>query len=243
VIVLDTVESTNSELTRFCDGGTVPPWTVVLSAEQTAGRGRLDRSWQSESGSGLWCSILVDLHGCDSLSWLPLATGLAVLDACTELGASVELKWPNDITAGGAKLGGILIESAGVPGQWIVGIGINVGAAHFPNSVSLSDLVTPVPQVAQVLTTVFGALHELVEGWRDSNWSRESISDRYAALCSSVGAQLNVSRPGEPSFSAVGVGIDPEGHLVIARPGQESEILVAADVVHATIEPCTPKNS
>ena len=221
----------------------VPAWTVVVAAEQTAGRGRLDRTWHSEAGAGLWFSVLVDLVGCDSPTWLPLVAGLAVFEACTKLGVEVELKWPNDITASGAKLGGILIESAGIPGQWVVGIGINVVSSHFPNSVSLSDLVSPTPKVAEVLSEVFGALHKLVTGWRNTHWSTALISRHYLGVCSSIGAQLTVNRAGEPAFSAVGVGIDPDGHLVITRPGQESEILVAADVVHATIEPCTPKNS
>ncbi|MDE1047764.1 MAG: hypothetical protein OR995_10005, partial [Candidatus Nanopelagicales bacterium] len=50
VIRLDTVDSTNSELMRRCRGGPVPAWTAVISDQQTAGRGRLDRSWQSEPG-------------------------------------------------------------------------------------------------------------------------------------------------------------------------------------------------
>ena len=243
VIRLDTVDSTNSELMRRCRGGPVPAWTAVISDQQTAGRGRLDRSWQSEPGSGLWCSVLVDLSGCPSTTWLPLISGLAVLDACAGLGAAVELKWPNDITAGGKKLGGILIESAGISAHWVVGIGLNVTVAHFPDSVALADLCSPLPDTQTVFHAVLASLHAVVESWREITWDTSQISGRYQSACSSIGAQLSIARPGVDTFIAQGVGIDESGHLVIQRVGEKPEVVVAADVVHATIYACTQKNS
>lgn len=243
VIRLETVDSTNSELMRRCSEGPVSVWTVVISQEQTAGRGRLDRSWQSEPDSGLWCSVLVDLSGCSHPTWLPLVSGLAVFDACTQLGAALDLKWPNDVTAGGAKLGGILIESAGRPNQWVVGIGINVTVAHFPHSVALTDLCSPTPDIRAVFHAVLSSLHAAVESWREITWDTSQVSGRYQSVCSSIGAQLSIARPGVDTFLAQGVGIDESGHLVIQRVGEKPEIVVAADVVHATITSCTQPNS
>ncbi len=243
VITLDSIDSTNSELIRRCSEGPVLPWSVVVSREQTAGRGRLDRNWQSDLGSGLWMSVLVDLSGCRYPTWLPLVSGLAVLDAGTQMGATLELKWPNDVTADGAKLGGILIESGGAPGKWVVGIGINVGAAHFPNSVALADLCSPTPDIQTVFHAVLGSLHTHIELWRGIIWDISELSERYQSVCSSIGADLSITRPGVEPFHAQGLGIDESGHLVIQRLGEKPEIVVAADVVHATIEPCTPKNS
>ncbi len=243
VISLNTVDSTNSELIRRCHVGAVAPWTVVVASEQSAGRGRLDRNWQSEPGSGLWCSVLVDLSGCEAPTWLPLVAGLAVFDACTRLGASVELKWPNDVTANGAKLGGILIESAGAPSQWVVGIGINVTRAHFPNSVALADVCGEAFEITSVLAEVVNSLHDHIESWREANWDTANPSARYHSVCSSIGAELHITRPNEEPFEAQGLGLDEYGHLIIARSGDRREIVIAADVVHATIKPCTPKNS
>jgi BirA family biotin operon repressor/biotin-[acetyl-CoA-carboxylase] ligase len=243
VISLNTVDSTNSELIRRCAGGFVAPWTVVVASEQSAGRGRLDRNWQSEPGSGLWCSVLVDLSGCEAPTWLPLVAGLAVFDACTRLGATVELKWPNDVTANGAKLGGILIESAGVPDRWVVGIGINVTRAHFPDSVSLADLCGEVPEIPTVMAEIVNSLHTYIESWRDAGWDTSAPSARYHSVCSSIGATVQITRPNEAPFDAEGLGLDEYGHLEIARSGDRREIVIAADVVHATIKPCTPKNS
>lgn len=243
VVSLASVDSTNSELIRRCTGGSLRPWTVVIASEQSAGRGRLDRSWQSEPDSGLWCSVLVDLSGCDAPTWLPLIAGLAVFDACAQVGATVELKWPNDVTASGAKLGGILIESAGVPDQWVIGIGINVTVAHFPNSVSLAELCAQVPSIQSMLIAVVDSLHTHIESWRNANWDPSDQSARYQSECSSIGATVRVTRPNEEPFNAEGLGLDESGHLVVQRAGNKREIVVAADVVHATIESCTPKNS
>jgi BirA family biotin operon repressor/biotin-[acetyl-CoA-carboxylase] ligase len=243
VISLTTVDSTNSELIRRCTGGLLVPWTVVVASEQSAGRGRLDRNWQSEPGSGLWCSVLVDLSGCEAPTWLPLVAGLAIFDACTRLGATVELKWPNDVTANGGKLGGILIESAGVPDWWVVGIGINVTRAHFPDSVSLADLCGQAPEIPTVMAEVVNSLQTYVESWRDAGWDTSTPSARYHSVCSSIGATVSITRPNEEPFEAEGLGLDEYGHLEIARSGDRREIVIAADVVHATIKPCTPKNS
>lgn len=243
VISLKSVDSTNSELIRRCANGSLAPWTVVVASEQIAGRGRLDRNWQSEPGSGLWCSVLVDISGCEMPTWLPLVAGLAVFDACKRLGAAVELKWPNDVMANGAKLGGMLIESAGVPGQWVVGIGINVTRAHFPNSVALADLCGNTPEITNALAAIVHSLHAQVEAWRNAGWDTSDPSARYHSVCSSIGANLHITRPNEAPFDAQGLGLDEFGHLIVARSGDRREIVLAADVVHATIKPCTPKNS
>lgn len=243
VISLKSVDSTNSELIRRCAGGSLTPWTVVVASEQIAGRGRLDRNWQSEPGSGLWCSVLVDISGCETPTWLPLVAGLAVFDACSRLGAMVELKWPNDVMADGAKLGGMLIESAGAPGQWVVGIGINVTRAHFPNSVALVDLCGNAPEITSVLAEIVRSLHTEIESWRNAGWDTSDPSARYHSVCSSIGANLHITRPNETPFDAQGLGLDEYGHLVVARSGDRREIVLAADVVHATIKPCIPKNS
>jgi BirA family biotin operon repressor/biotin-[acetyl-CoA-carboxylase] ligase len=159
------------------------------------------------------------------------------------LGASVELKWPNDVTANGAKLGGILIESAEAPGQWVVGIGINVTRAHFPNSVALADVCGQTPEITTVLAEVVHSLYGHIESWREADWDTSDPSAQYHSVCSSIGANVQITRPNEEPFEAQGLGLDEYGHLVIARSGDRREIVIAADVVHATIKPCTPKNS
>src|SRR5689334_3411849 len=96
---------------------------VLLAAEeQTAGRGRRGRRWHSAPGAGLTFSLSTRL---ERLAGLPLAAGIAVARALRALGAgTVELKWPNDLVVGGAKLGGILVQAR--RGLAVIGVGINV---------------------------------------------------------------------------------------------------------------------
>ncbi|WP_427914235.1 biotin--[acetyl-CoA-carboxylase] ligase [Ramlibacter sp. MMS24-I3-19] len=124
--LLPEIDSTNSELMRRARAGQLDP-VVLVAEQQTAGRGRLGRPWQSEPGASLTFSAGRVL---EPRSWwgLSLAVGLAIAEA---LHPSIRLKWPNDLWVGEAKLGGILIEtaSAGPDSQAryaIVGVGLNV---------------------------------------------------------------------------------------------------------------------
>lgn len=124
--LLPELDSTNSELMRRARAGQLEP-TVLVAERQTAGRGRLGRSWHSDPGASLTFSVGLVLA---PQSWwgLSLAVGVAIAEA---LHPQVRLKWPNDLWMGDAKLGGMLIETAsagpGSTGRYaIVGVGLNV---------------------------------------------------------------------------------------------------------------------
>src|SRR6185436_12456622 len=98
----------------------LPRPVLLLAHEQTAGRGRRGRRWHSAPGAGLTFSLSARL---ERLAGLPLVAGVATARALRALGAAaVELKWPNDLVADGAKLGGILVQTRG--GLAVIGIGI-----------------------------------------------------------------------------------------------------------------------
>ncbi len=100
--------------------------SVVLAEEQTAGQGRLGRTWHSEAGAGIYCSMAVR-----PMPVLTLALGLAAQSAILEAtGLMCDIRWPNDLLLGGKKVAGILVH--GADGLGICGIGINVGHAEFP---------------------------------------------------------------------------------------------------------------
>ncbi|MUG03593.1 biotin--[acetyl-CoA-carboxylase] ligase, partial [Bacillus tequilensis] len=152
LIVLDTCGSTNAELReRATAGGRLGHLAVLLTDAQTAGRGRLDRTWTTPAGAALAVSTLLrDLPAdIDVWGWIPLAAGVAMTDAvAAQLPArSVGLKWPNDVLVDGLKICGILAEvtSAGI----IVGTGVNT-------AMSAADL--PVPTA-----TSFAALGATVD--------------------------------------------------------------------------------
>jgi len=125
VEVLPQLDSTNSELMRRIRAGRLEP-TLLVAEQQTAGRGRLGRGWQSQAGDSLTFSLTLPLAPRD-WSGLSLAVGLSVADS---LHPALQLKWPNDLWLQGRKLAGILIETAGMGEQRhvVVGIGINLAA-------------------------------------------------------------------------------------------------------------------
>lgn len=127
--VRDQVDSTNRHLMDLASHG-IPSGYVCLTERQTAGRGRLGRTWISPFGSNIYLSIYwnysLDLAG---ISGLSLAAGIAVVRALERLGLKgIGLKWPNDILWDNRKLAGLLLEARGEQGgptKVVVGIGLN----------------------------------------------------------------------------------------------------------------------
>jgi len=253
VTELDSVDSTNAELHRMIESGTATDFTVVIAGEQTAGRGRQGRAWQSKPGAGIWTSILVDLEDCPCPTWLSLIAGLAITRGVRVAGISetefsgAGLKWPNDVIAQDRKLAGILTEGVTGTSLYIVGMGINVSAESFPGAIGVAELLTDV-ETTMVTRAVFEAVVTefvaLIDGWRDADWDTEAIRAEYLSACRSIGADLGITEPDGTAWSGVGVGLDDSGHLLVQESGTTlTRTVVAADVVHATIDPCTQKNS
>jgi BirA family biotin operon repressor/biotin-[acetyl-CoA-carboxylase] ligase len=127
VEVLPQVDSTNSELMRRARAGRCEP-VLLVAEEQSAGRGRLGRGWQSAAGDSLTFSLGLPLAPVD-WSGLSLAVGVSVAES---LHPAIRLKWPNDLWLQDHKLGGILIETASfgegsaAARYAVVGIGLNI---------------------------------------------------------------------------------------------------------------------
>ena len=130
-----TIDSTNTQAMAAARAG-APHGSVYFADEQQAGRGRGDHRWESETGAGLYVSVLLRLPlAAARLSLLPLSAGLAAAEAIqTVAGVNIDLRWPNDLLIGERKAGGILVESR-LDGDAlafaVVGIGINVHQRSF----------------------------------------------------------------------------------------------------------------
>jgi len=170
VEILPEVDSTNTELMRRARGGRIEP--VLLVAEsQTAGRGRLGRSWASAAGDSLTFSLGLPLAPQD-WSGLSLAVGVAIAEALHPL---VRIKWPNDLWVGGRKLGGILIETANSapadaqgPRYAVIGIGINVrvpAAAGYSIAPAPLDELLPGVEAGDALARIARPLVDAVKGF------------------------------------------------------------------------------
>ena len=127
--IVDRVSSTNTWLSSNSTGGN----DCVIALQQTDGKGRGDRVWESPPG-GLYLSIISPSH-----SLLPLIAGISVIQTLVGLDNRLRLKWPNDIILDGKKVGGILCE--GDSKHAVVGIGINLNnSPSFPNSTNLASI-------------------------------------------------------------------------------------------------------
>ncbi len=133
IVVHEVVGSTSSDLLARTRAG-APVGTVVAAERQTAGRGRVGRSWVSAQAGDLALSVSVGVSSADKVPLISLAAGVAACDAVRAAGlARAVLKWPNDILFSGLKLGGILCEAAQLAPRAIVvvGLGVNVGPRVF----------------------------------------------------------------------------------------------------------------
>ncbi len=137
--VLDTVDSTNNEVKRQAEAG-AGNGLLVIGEQQSAGRGRRGRTWESPKGSGIFMSLLLKPDIAPGhASMLTLVMGLAVRDALEQMGVpDVQIKWPNDIICSGKKICGILTEMSAQMdyiNYIVVGVGINVHNHDFPAEV------------------------------------------------------------------------------------------------------------
>jgi biotin-[acetyl-CoA-carboxylase] ligase BirA-like protein len=124
------IDSTNEVARELADGG-APSGTVVLCREQTAGRGRAGQAWYSPRDAGLYLSLILRPADLSHPAMISILAGLGVVERLDRSfrGLSPKLKWPNDLVAGGLKVGGVLPEalsSESGPRSLVLGVGINV---------------------------------------------------------------------------------------------------------------------
>jgi BirA family biotin operon repressor/biotin-[acetyl-CoA-carboxylase] ligase len=219
--------STNADLVGRTENG-----LVLVATEQTAGRGRLDRSWVSAPGDGLTFSVRLGVPSTvTDWGWIPLLAGLATAEAVASVGArDIGVKWPNDVVGGSGKLAGILSARDG--DAVIVGIGLNLafgGTRPDPNAVSVAELGGNADGDA-----ILAALLENLHTW----WQRFTaaagdarrcgLARAYLSRCVSVGVDVQVSA-GDSTWVGHAQGIDDHGRLLVTDGG-ETVPVTAGDV-------------
>ncbi|MBE0604946.1 MAG: biotin--[acetyl-CoA-carboxylase] ligase [Deltaproteobacteria bacterium] len=133
MVSLAVTDSTNRVAMEMAENG-ARHGTVVFADEQTAGRGRMGRRWESPAGKNLYVSLLLrpPVPTVDAPS-LALVAGVALADAVEAVGVPSALKWPNDLYCGGRKAAGILAEMASDPDgvrHVVIGVGLNVNVVE-----------------------------------------------------------------------------------------------------------------
>ena len=194
------------------------PDDVFTADFQTAGRGRLDHRWLAERGQNLMMSAVLDVAGlgAEHAATLPLAVGLAVVEALRSMVPSLKLKWPNDVLADGRKLAGILCERHG--DNAIAGIGVNVLQREFPSEIAVRAtslaLLGREASIIEVRDAILNALSQVISVWRTGF---AAIYPRIAAIDYLAGRQVAIRQLDDAAPSASGVcgGIQLDGSLLV----------------------------
>lgn len=236
--VFDVLDSTNAECRRMADGGyRGNVW--VVSAAQSAGKGRRGREWVSRPGN-LFASLLYGID-CDlgTASQLSLVAALAVRATLADIlqsSSRVSCKWPNDILVGGRKISGILLETAGqggeTPSHVIIGIGINVmhhpENPHYP-ATNLKDESGREVELELVMERLAGSMSHWTAKWESHGFGL--IRTAWKEYASGMGREITVRLPGEELRGRF-VDLDDRGALILAVGGERRHI-TAGDVFFA----------
>ncbi|HTO94563.1 MAG TPA: biotin--[acetyl-CoA-carboxylase] ligase, partial [Bacteroidota bacterium] len=209
---------------------------LVLAEQQTAGKGRLGRSWVANPFENLTFSLILrPVLPPEALNLLPLYAAVAVAEAIEqEAGLAVECKWPNDLLIGGKKAAGILLEGSmkedGLD-YVVLGIGVNVNQSTFPEEIAPRatsirkeggkeiDRVKLLREILKALETHYAAI--MKKGFHD-------IIPLWLARSRMMNREISVSQDGNV-ISGVVRGLSPEGALILESGGAE-KTLFAGDV-------------
>ena len=237
VIAHKTIDSTNLEAKRIVNED--PTFEgVILSEEQTKGRGRLGRVFYSPSESGLYMSLVLrPVADLDNATLITTAAAVAVCQAIETLtGKKPQIKWVNDIFLDGRKVCGILTEGimdmeSRTIGTIILGIGLNFREPEtdFPDEIqsiagTLFDkknaAVTRNQMVAEILNRFYLLYPDLV---------KRSYLDEYRKRCFVLGEQVTFPQ-GKETIEAKAIAIDNDGGLVVALPNGKTKILTFGEI-------------
>ena len=218
----DTIDSTNRAAKELGEKGETGPCAFIAD-RQTGGRGRRGRSWSSPPGTGIFLSILLSPPLSPSrVPPLTLVAALAVSDAVRDVTGIVPgIKWPNDLTAGGKKLCGILTELSAERDRVryaVVGLGINVNNDSFPeelkeSAVSLKLLTGRAVKRSGLAAAVLKRFEERY-GTFVSAGGFSPLKADYEALLVNRGRTVRVLDPVSP-FRGTAVGITEDGALLV----------------------------
>jgi BirA family biotin operon repressor/biotin-[acetyl-CoA-carboxylase] ligase len=237
ILRFDSIDSTNIEGVRQAKNG-APEGLCIIAREQTAGRGRLDRTWHSQKDAGIYFSIVLR-PDFETNYWplLALMAALAVVDALRKSCAvHADIKWPNDVCVNERKICGILAETtetAAGPAA-VIGIGINLTdgslrADLIKLATSIEQLTGRPPDPDTVLTELVKALAERYEALQTAGGREHTIREWCAHSTYAFDRQVRVSFDSE-SFIGVTRGLDGDGALRVETSDGKLRLVRAGDV-------------
>ncbi len=218
-----------------------PHGTVVVAEEQSAGRGRFDRTWYSEKASGIYASVILRPALTPAAApILTLMAGLAAHHAVTEVtGLPADIRWPNDLLINGKKVCGILTEMSAEVDRIhavVLGIGVNVNHHQMPDELAAIGTSLRIEggkyySRAQLFVTLLKKLEHyygvLTHGGNAAITEKWAIASTYARA-----KRIRVAT-GSGDFLATTLGLDPSGVLRIRHDDGKEETLLAGGIVEA----------
>jgi BirA family biotin operon repressor/biotin-[acetyl-CoA-carboxylase] ligase len=242
VLHTDVTGSSNADLALAAATRAAADRTVLITEEQTAGRGRMGRSWHAPCGSSLMISMLVRPGVSPSRrGWVGALLGLSLIEAVRGVaGLAAELKWPNDVLIGGRKCAGILAEAAGV--AVVVGAGLNVtlSAAELPKVIGATPATSLHLEGARctdrtrLAAALLDAFADRLDRWyaADGDVATAGLLHEYRTHCATLGSTVRVELPDGLRRTGTAVDVDDHGALVVRDAAGERHRFTAADVVH-----------
>ena len=239
LLCLDVIDSTNTECKRRAMAG-AGQGLVVTAEEQTGGRGRRGRGFQSPRGKGLYLSALFrpDLapdQVSDFTAWVAVAVCDGIEACC---GLRPQIKWTNDIILNGKKLVGILTElglesESNALDYLVTGIGVNVNHAREDFSPDIRDMAVSLAQAlgrpvrrAELAAQIILALDRMYAGYPEN---KAEYLEKYRAACVTTGHQVQLITP-SARREAFALEIDDSFNLVVELPGGSRETISAGEV-------------
>ncbi|WP_374197415.1 biotin--[acetyl-CoA-carboxylase] ligase [Clostridium tagluense] len=238
VIHYDSIGSTNSIAKKLADAGE-EHGTVIISEEQTTGRGRLGRNWISPKYKGIWMSIILRPNiVTENISQITLIGAAAVQQAIMKMGIKTSIKWPNDIVINSRKVCGILTEMTGEIDHinyLVMGIGINVNLEEKDIPMDLKSVATSLTietdkyidrklLLANVLNIFEVLYNDFVE---NGNVSETMKICRENSLL--IGKEIQLKNRGKQVKAKV-IDISDSGELVIENQQGITEYIVSGEV-------------
>jgi len=226
------VGSTMHEACRLAAAGAASG-TVIGADEQTAGQGRLGRSWHSQAGTGLYLSLILRLPFTpETLPLVTMALGLGVREAIVKVtGVSTDLRWPNDVLIDDRKVAGILTQFES--GAVVAGIGVNVDQREFPPD--LADIATSLRIVCgreqsreDLLVAILPAVEEMCGVLLQEG--TYAILRLFAASSSYVHGRRVVVDLGDEELRGTTAGLSAAGFLLVRDDAGTEHTIIAGGV-------------
>nr|WP_070959170.1 biotin--[acetyl-CoA-carboxylase] ligase [Hyphomonas sp. Mor2] len=229
----DEIDSTSEEAKRRARAGeTSPVW--IAARQQTAGRGRLGRTWVSPTGNLFVTALFPEPGGLAIASRIPFAAALAVIDACNRAvpDLNAKLKWPNDVRVDGAKICGILTESGETNGVVWIALGMGINVQHAPEvaeqvSTSLMEQGAPSALFPElVLEDLRPALAQRVEQARNRF---DQLLEDWLRNAEGLGQMVEAGPP-DRRIQGIFEGLAEDGGLNLRLPDGTRQTIRAGDV-------------